>query len=62
MERCVQMLVLQMLRLYSCTLIGFQLPEAGGETVCEVDDAFEVWPGVNIRMIMGNMTEGGLPY
>ncbi|KAI0702717.1 Alpha/Beta hydrolase protein [Earliella scabrosa] len=38
------------------------LPEAGGETVCEVDDAFEVWPGVNIRMIMGNMTEGGLPY
>ena len=55
------MLVLQIV-LYSCSLIGSQLPEAGGETVCEVDDAFEVWPGVNIRMIMGNMTEGGLPY
>ena len=28
----------------------------------EVDDAFEIWPGVNTRMIMGNLTEGGLPY
>ena len=40
---------------FACT--RYQLPE-GGETVCEVDDAFEVWPGVNTRMIMGNMTEG----
>ena len=61
MERCVQILVLLIL-LYSCTLFGNQLPEAGGETVCEVDDAFEIWPGVNTRMIMGNLTEGGLPY
>ncbi|KAI0698769.1 TAP-like protein-domain-containing protein [Earliella scabrosa] len=36
------------------------LPE-GGETVCEVDDAFELWPGVNTRMIMGNMHDGRWP-
>ncbi|KAM5541074.1 hypothetical protein V8D89_005385 [Ganoderma adspersum] len=25
-------------------------------TVCEVDDDFEIWPGVSTRMILGNMT------
>nr|VWP01715.1 Guanine nucleotide-binding protein alpha-4 subunit [Ganoderma boninense] len=32
------------------------------DTVCEVDDDFEIWPGVNTNMILGNMTAGsGLP-
>ncbi|KAI0743110.1 Alpha/Beta hydrolase protein [Daedaleopsis nitida] len=34
----------------------------GEDTVCEVDDGFEIWPGVTTRMILGNMTENGLPY
>ncbi|KAM5537020.1 hypothetical protein V8D89_009349, partial [Ganoderma adspersum] len=30
-----------------------------GNTVCEVDDTFEIWPGVSTRMILGNMTGTG---
>ncbi|KAI0743118.1 TAP-like protein-domain-containing protein [Daedaleopsis nitida] len=37
------------------------LPE-GDDTVCEVEDSFEIWPGVTTRMILGNMTETGLPF
>ncbi|KAI1791415.1 TAP-like protein-domain-containing protein [Ganoderma leucocontextum] len=36
------------------------LPE-DNDTVCDVDDDFEIWPGVNTNMILANMTGSGPP-
>ena len=36
-----------------------QLPE-GNDTVCEVDDTFELYPGVTTSQILANMPSTGI--
>ena len=36
-----------------------QLPE-GNDTVCEVDDTFELYPGVTTSQILANMPKTGI--
>ncbi|KAI0743130.1 alpha/beta-hydrolase [Daedaleopsis nitida] len=35
---------------------------SGEDTVCEVDESFEMWPGVNTKTILDHMSKDGLQY